>query len=74
MQRLYAVSISGKMIYFSGAIPENKFGEIEHIANRTDHSLATDDFCKKFEATVQAELGIKLKQQPITYIFRVRRK
>ncbi|MBS4786007.1 MAG: hypothetical protein KH009_07845 [Clostridiales bacterium] len=74
MQFLYAVSIGGKMIFFSSLIPENKFETIEYIANKIGLSVSEDDFCAQFEAAVRAELGIELKRQPIKYVFRVRRK
>ncbi len=74
MQRFYAVSFNGKMLYFSGSIPENKFEEFEHLVNEIDYKLPAGDFCKQFETLVGAKTGIELKWQPIAYIFRARRK
>lgn len=39
MQHLYGVSIRGKMLYFAGSISDDKFGEVEEIANQTSSRL-----------------------------------
>ena len=74
MQRLYAVSFNGKMSYFSGSIPEDKFEELEQLVNEIDYKLPAGDFCKQFETLVKSKAGIELNWQPIAYIFRARRK
>jgi len=74
MQHLYGVSVRGKMIYFAGSIPDDKFEEVEEIANQIDCALMEDTFCKQFVDTIRFQLGIELNHQPIEYIFRVRKK
>lgn len=74
MQHLYGVSVRGKMIYFAGSIPDDKFEEVEEIANQIDCALTEDTFCKQLVDTIRFQLGIELNHQPIEYIFRVRKK
>ena len=39
MQHLYGVSVRGKMIYFAGLIPDDKFEEVKEITNQIDCAL-----------------------------------
>lgn len=72
MECLYAVSIRGKMYYFSGYIPEEKYAIVEEFANQLED--ITSEYCKNLSDTLLSNLGIQLKYCPIEYIFRVRRK
>ncbi|MBS6627791.1 MAG: hypothetical protein KH282_01825 [Clostridiales bacterium] len=74
MQRLYGVSVKGKMLYFAGLIPDNKFNEVEKIANQIDATLMEDDFCEQLVNMIRHKLGVELNYQPVEYIFRVRKK
>lgn len=74
MQHLYGVSIRGKMLYFAGSISDDKFGEVEEIANQIGCAIMEDAFCKQLVDTIRHQLGIELNHQPIDYIFRVRKK
>jgi len=52
MQHLYGVSIRGKMLYFAGSISDDKFGEVEEIANQIGCAIMEDAFCKQLVDTI----------------------
>ena len=72
MKELYALSFRGRMMYFSGQVPEELYDQIEQMANTVDKALSFDDFCKVFSKRVLSELNIELIKFPVAHIFRVR--
>ena len=73
MTNLFAFSLCGKTLYFSGSIPENKFEDVERVANNITGNLSSDEYAKRLVEHVFRELKIKLKFCPIVYVFRVRK-
>lgn len=74
MEKLYAFSASGTMLYFSGTIPEDMFDVVERIANEVVGNESTEEYIQKLINNVFCELEITLSYCPIQYVFRVRRK
>ena len=72
MKELYALSYRGRMMYFSGEVPEELYDLIEQMGNTIDKTLSFEDFCKVFSKRVLSELNIELIRCPVTHIFRVR--
>lgn len=72
MEHLYAISIRGKMYYFVGNIPEEKYVFVEELANQLESDIPK--YCKDLIDTLSSNFGIQLQHYPIEYVFRVRRK
>lgn len=73
MTRLFAFSLCGKTLYFRGSIPENKFEDVERIANDIARNISLDEYAEHLIEDVFQELKIKLEFCPIAYVFRVRK-
>lgn len=73
MAALFALSIRGKTLFFSGTIPEDKYEDIERIANEVMGSVSREEYVQHLIENVFCELKIKLEYCPIAYVFRVRR-
>ena len=73
MERLYAFSIRGKMLFFSGTISENEYDVVEQIANDVAINATMEEYIQKLINNVFSELNIALSYCPIEYVFRVRK-
>lgn len=73
MKHLYAFSMCGKTLFFGGTIPEEKFDEIEKIANEIDRRITIDEYVLRLVEATWDKLKIRLDYYPIEYVFRVRR-
>lgn len=74
MTNLFAFSLCGKTLFFRGEIPEDKFEEVERIANSIAKSLTMDEYAACLVKDVFRKLKIQLEFCPIAYVFRVRNK
>ena len=70
---LYAFSIRGKTLFFSGIIPEGMFEDVERIANEVAGNAANEEFVLQLVENLFDKLEIKLEHCPIEYVFRVRK-
>ena len=73
MTHLYAFSLCGRTLFFSGTIPEDKFEDVERIANEIAGNIQIDEYVLRLVKDVFYELKIRLVYCPIEYVFRVRR-
>lgn len=71
MDSLYAVSFRGKMYYFIGHVPEEKYTLVEQLANQLERDVP--EYCKRLINALHSDLGIELKHYPIEYVFRVKK-
>jgi len=70
---LFAFSLYGKTLFFSGNIPEDEFESVERIANDIPKVLSMDEYAEHLIKGVLRELKIQLEYRPIAYVFRVRK-
>lgn len=73
MIHLYAFSIRGKTLFFSGTIPEGMFKDVERIANEVARNVTNEEFVLQLVENLFYKLEIKVEHCPIEYVFRVRR-
>lgn len=73
MTHIYAFSIRGKTLLFSGIIPEGKYQDVEIIANEIVGNMQVDEYVLRLVEEVSSRLKINLAYCPIEYVFRIRR-
>lgn len=73
MIHLYAFSIGGKTLLFSGNISEGKYEDVERIANEIAGNMQVDEYVLRLAEEVFRKLQINLVYCPIEYVFRIRR-
>lgn len=74
MEYLYAFSLQGKTLYFSGIIPSDKVDDVERIANNVLNTNTLEEYIQELIETVFCELKIALSYCPVEYVFRVKKK
>ena len=74
MTNLFAFSLCGKTLLFRGEIPEDKFEEVERIANSIAITLTMDEYAECLVKDVFCKLKIQLEFCPIAYVFRVKKR
>lgn len=77
MESLYAVCISGVMLYMIGDLSDQECVDVENIAKEMQYIKPTygdvnhESICQKFIDNVLSSTNIKLKLIPITHVFRI---
>jgi len=76
MESLYAVSISGTMLYVKGNLSDQECTDVETIAkyfqSSNGKSVDCEVICQAFIKAVEESLQISLIQVPLKYVFRIK--